>query len=142
MRDEGSPGCPHRKDSPIRSRFAHDPEMRELVPWFLGDLERRVEAIQSALDQHDAARLRVIAHQLAGSAKGYGFDQIGDAARKLESSVRFACLQRDANSSLGDAGGSDDGLADEMSLAGLVEKAEDLIVLCRRAIDGGNGDER
>lgn len=118
---------------PLRSPLTSDPEMRELVMWFLGDLERRVVAIRGALDAHDADRLRVLAHQLAGSAKGYGFEQIGEAARKVESEIRFINLHRES------VHGSDDGLEDEVQLSSLTEKTEDLIVLCRRALDGRRG---
>ena len=107
--------------------------MRELVVWFLGDLERRVTAIRGALNANDAARLRLLAHQLSGSAKGYGFEEIGNAAREVESEIRYIRLHRE--SVLGD----DDGLEDELHIATLAEKTEDLILLCRRAIDGEAG---
>jgi HPt (histidine-containing phosphotransfer) domain-containing protein len=107
--------------------------MRELVIWFLGDLERRVEAIRNALDAHDADRLRVLAHQLSGSANGYGFQQIGDAARKVEGEIRFINMHREAIPH------SDDGMEQEVQLSALTEKTEDLIWLCRRAIDGNRG---
>lgn len=107
--------------------------MRDLVQWFLGDLERRVVAIRGALDAHDADRLRILAHQLAGSAKGYGFEVLGDAARKVESEIRFINLQRETASHL------DDGLEDEIRLSALTEKTEELIWHCRRAIDGTRG---
>lgn len=104
--------------------------MRELVAWFIGDLEKRVSAIRSACDDHDAARLRVLAHQLAGAASGYGFDEIGDAAREVEGRIRLTTERSDAPF------GGTDGLEEEMLLSALSEKTEDLITLCRRAIDG------
>lgn len=118
---------------PLRSRFADDPEMRDLVMWFLGDLERRIDAIRRALDAHDAARLRVLAHQLSGSAEGYGFEEIGEAARKVESEIRYIKLHRDSIPV------SDDGLEDELHISTLAEKTEDLISLCRRALDANRG---
>jgi HPt (histidine-containing phosphotransfer) domain-containing protein len=120
--------------------------MRELVLWFLDDLGNRVQAMRGALDAHDASRLRVLAHQLAGAASGYGFDEIGDAAREVESSIRFIRLQRELEHTIGQdlSCGDDaceDGLEDELELSALSEKAEDLIALCRRAIDGKDGAE-
>jgi HPt (histidine-containing phosphotransfer) domain-containing protein len=133
MREDDSQPAPSHPEgglAPIRSRCADDPEMRELVLWFLGDLERRVGAIRTALDAHDATRLRMLAHQLSGSAKGYGFEEIGDAARRVESEIRYIVLHRGAQP------GSDDGLEDEAQVSALAEKTEDLILVCRRAIEG------
>jgi HPt (histidine-containing phosphotransfer) domain-containing protein len=103
--------------APIRSSFSDDPEMRELVDYFLGDLTRRVESLRSALDADDALVLRRLAHQLAGAAAGYGFAEIGDAAHEV-----------------------DDGLAHEMLVSDVRERAEDLIALCRRAIPAVSAD--
>lgn len=125
---------------PLRSRFADDPEMRELVLWFLGDLERRVGAIRSALDAHDATRLRMLAHQLSGSAQGYGFEEIGEAARRVESEIRFLALHRKAQPGDDDGlhgdGLHDDGLQNEVQISTLAERTEDLISVCSRAIEG------
>lgn len=113
-----------RAEPPLRSTYSGDPEMRELVDYFIGDLGRRVHALRAALDACDAARLRTLAHQLSGSAGGYGFAPIGDAAKRLEDHVRSLR--------------TDDGLADEMALSTVREKAEDLIAACRRAIRTGD----
>ncbi len=133
MREEGTPDRPAQNRPPHRSRLSDLPETRELVEWFLHDLERRIDAIRSALDSKDAAQLRDLAHHLASSADGYGFDAIGRAAREFESDVRFIVLRGESAGS--DEDSLDDGLDDEVSLASLTEKAEDLIMLCRRAID-------
>ncbi|MFZ9880093.1 MAG: Hpt domain-containing protein [Phycisphaerales bacterium] len=98
--------------------------MRELVDYFIGDLDRRIHALREALDACDAARLRTLAHQLSGSAGGYGFAPIGDAARRLEEHVRSLRV--------------DDGLAEEAAVSEVREKAEDLIATCRRAIRTGD----
>lgn len=108
----------------LRSTFSDDPEMRELVDYFVGDLERRVHALRAALDSCDAARLRTLAHQLSGSAGGYGFAPIGDAAKRLEEHVRSMR--------------ADDGLAEEAAISAVRETAEDLIATCRRAIRTGD----
>ena len=103
--------------APIRSSFSDDPEMRELVDYFLGDLTRRIESLRSALDADDAHALRRLAHQLAGAAAGYGFDEIGQAAHGL-----------------------DDGISHEMAVSDARERAEDLIELCSRAIRAVPGE--
>jgi HPt (histidine-containing phosphotransfer) domain-containing protein len=109
-----------RAKASLRSSFSSDPEMRELVDFFIDDLARRVAAISSALDALDRRRLRVLAHQLYGSAEGYGFRPIGEAARILEEEI---CANQ-----------LDDGLAEEVALSVLREKTEDLLTVCRRAI--------
>jgi HPt (histidine-containing phosphotransfer) domain-containing protein len=102
--------------APLRSSFADDPEMRDLLVFFVDDLNRRVEAIRRALLDQDRAQLHTLAHQLSGSAGGYGYTSIGDVARLLEKQVQS------------------DQLSDEMELSLLHERAEDLISICRRAI--------
>ncbi len=124
--------------APLRSRFSDDPEMRALVVWFIEDLGRRVGAIRAAIDHHDAASLHALAHQLAGSAGGYGFDSIGRAAQDLERELRSTAAERAMNGVAAGAG-MDCGLSEELEregrLSALTEKAEDLIALCRRAIE-------
>ncbi|RLS91150.1 MAG: Hpt domain-containing protein [Planctomycetota bacterium] len=102
--------------APLRSSFADDPEMRDLLVFFVDDLGRRIEAIRRALLDQDRAQLHTLAHQLSGSAGGYGYTSIGDVARLLEKQTRS------------------DQLSDEMELSLLHERAEDLISICRRAI--------
>jgi HPt (histidine-containing phosphotransfer) domain-containing protein len=67
-----------------RSEFASDPEMRDIVTLFIDDLPRRAESLRSALLAGDRARLRMLAHQLRGSAGGYGFPALGNAAANVE----------------------------------------------------------
>jgi HPt (histidine-containing phosphotransfer) domain-containing protein len=118
----------------LRSSFSDDPEMRALLAFFLGDLDRRIGSIRRALDEADLAGLRTLAHQLSGSAGGYGYPSIGDAARALEHG-----LPRPARG--GAAPSPDirrcDGLADEMEISAVAERAESLIALCRDAIRAG-----
>lgn len=67
-----------------RSEFAADPEMRDIVALFVDDLPRRALGLRVAMDSGDRDRLRTLAHQLRGSAGGYGFPAIGNAAANLE----------------------------------------------------------
>ena len=90
--------------------------MRDLLVFFVDDLGRRIEAIRRALLDQDRAQLHTLAHQLSGSAGGYGYTSIGDVARLLEKQTRS------------------NQLSDEMELSLLHERAEDLISICRRAI--------
>lgn len=67
-----------------RSEYASDPEMRDIVTLFVDDLPRRAASLRAAIGAGDRPRLRTLAHQLRGSAGGYGFPGIGNAAANLE----------------------------------------------------------
>ena len=80
----------------------------------------------------------MLAHQLAGSAGGYGFDSIGRAAQELERELKSVEPAR-FRSGVGVGADMGRALADELEregrLSALTEKAEDLIALCRRAVE-------
>ncbi|MCP4835257.1 MAG: Hpt domain-containing protein [Phycisphaera sp.] len=97
---------------PLHSIYENDPDLRDLVMQFVDELDGQVQSIRAACASEDFASLRRISHQLKGAAGGYGFDPIGDSAARLE----------------------DDMLADEMDIAGLSERVEDLITTCRAAV--------
>jgi HPt (histidine-containing phosphotransfer) domain-containing protein len=87
-----------------------DPDMAGLIGAFVGDLRKRVRALEVAYATNDVDTLKQLAHQLKGASGGYGFDVIGEAAAELESVAATA--------------DSVSALADEM---------ETLASLCRRA---------
>lgn len=97
---------------PIHSDFESDPDFQDLVVLFVDELGSRVDSIRQAFVEEDVAALRRIAHQLKGSAGGYGFDPIGDAASRLEYEL----------------------LGDEAAISSLSERVEDLIANCRAAV--------
>lgn len=74
--------------SPIQSEFADDPEMRELVEFFIGDLHARFCAIQTAREHCEWGAVERIAHQLRGSAAGYGFTCLGVLAGEIEDTIK------------------------------------------------------
>ena len=102
--------------SHLRSEFADDPDMREIVAFFVTDLTDRVSAIRAAVDTDDRARLRTLTHQLKGAAGGYGFPTIGIAAATVEREL----------------------LGDEAQVSALHEKVNDLLQLCRAAMSPQN----
>ncbi|MFI4859280.1 MAG: Hpt domain-containing protein [Phycisphaerales bacterium JB063] len=97
---------------PLYSTFASDPEMAELIEFFSGELGQRIASIEQALDSNDLDTLHRLAHQLKGSAGGYGYPTIGEAAAKLEAEAKQA-------------------LADQA--ADLQHAASELLALCHRA---------
>ena len=98
--------------NPLHSEFEMDPDLRDLVVLFVDELDDRVQSIRGAFDSEDHAMLRRLAHQLKGSAGGYGFDPIGDAAARLEYEL----------------------LGDEAEISTITERVEDLISTCEAAV--------
>lgn len=73
---------------PILSEFAGDADMADLVETFVTELPNRLKAIQDSMAQQDLDTLARLAHQLKGSAGGYGFPQITQQAAALEKQAR------------------------------------------------------
>src|SRR5687767_9534646 len=76
-----------RKDILI-SDLAGEPDPADLVELFVNNLPIRVQAIRRACSEADLATLIMLAHQLKGSAGGYGFPAITEAAANLEASIK------------------------------------------------------
>jgi HPt (histidine-containing phosphotransfer) domain-containing protein len=73
----------------LLSLFADDPDMTELVRGFVARMPARIEEMRAAAaDPNGEELLRRLAHQLKGSAGGYGFPTITDAAGKVEDALK------------------------------------------------------
>jgi CheY-like chemotaxis protein/HPt (histidine-containing phosphotransfer) domain-containing protein len=81
-RHMGGAGAPEAE--PLESDLADDPEMAELIELFVEALPERARAIQLAGDHDDVDHVKDLAHQLKGTAGGFGFPRIMDAAAALE----------------------------------------------------------
>lgn len=68
----------------MRSEFADDPEMAEILGEFVADLPSRARDIEACMEGAQVDSLKRLAHQLAGASAGYGFSDLGKAARELE----------------------------------------------------------
>ncbi len=79
---------PSRSAAPIRSEFADDRDMIELVEAFVTEMSARIAAIEDAATAGDAQRLAMVAHQLKGAAGGYGFPSVSEVAWGLERALR------------------------------------------------------
>jgi CheY-like chemotaxis protein/HPt (histidine-containing phosphotransfer) domain-containing protein len=73
---------------PIYSTLESDPDFGDLVVAFAELLGQRCADLQDAVDARDEQRLRVLSHQLKGSAGTHGFSPIGQCARVLEAEVK------------------------------------------------------
>ena len=81
--------------SPIVSSLSDDPDMRELVEEFVGNLQHRIQAIEQAVASDSTAELIRLAHQLKGASGGFGFETIGAMAAALEQSAKAASCVSD-----------------------------------------------
>lgn len=105
------PSRSRNPDSPVRSRYADDPTMRAIVARFASALPERSDRLRQALLKADLDALNSLAHQLKGTAGGYGFDSISSAAAELEEET----------------------LSLEADLAMVRERVEDITILCTAA---------
>jgi len=79
---------PDAKASPIRSDFADDADMAELIAMFVGEMPNRISAITECYEEQRLTELQTLAHQLKGSGSGYGFEPVSQIAAQLESALK------------------------------------------------------
>lgn len=82
---------PNGDTAPIKSTFAGDPEMKELVEFFVENMPERIAALEACANKGAIEQLSAIAHQLKGAGGSYGFPQVTESARRLEESTSAAC---------------------------------------------------
>jgi len=87
--------------------------LRQILPIFCQSCEEALAEAEQALDAGNLERVRMQGHRLKGSARSYGFMQLGQAGAAME-----------------EAGEKDDGPAARTAL----RQARDLLVLARRAV--------
>ena len=107
------------ESAPLLSEYRSDPDMAELIEFFLQELAHHAQELGQAFETGDSRRLRVLAHQLKGAAGGYGYPSISATAGRLEAGV----------------------IADEADLSSLAERVEELIRLCRQAAAGASSTQ-
>lgn len=75
------------KGPALRSDFANDPDMREILELFVQEMPTRVSDLLVFWEQQELEKVGRMAHQLKGAGGGYGFEIISTAAAALEKSV-------------------------------------------------------
>lgn len=86
------PDSPHTRPAgagpnrglPVRSTFASDPDMSELIQEFAGEMPEKAATLLTLWQQGNRAELKRLAHQLKGAGGGYGFETLGACAARLE----------------------------------------------------------
>lgn len=79
---------PDAPSDPIRSEFASDSDMTELIEMFLDEMPGRIESIAECFREERLTELQTIAHQLKGAGAGYGFEPVSIVAAQLEASLK------------------------------------------------------
>lgn len=100
----------------VRSDFADDADMAEIVELFVDEMPAKVEGLKRAFEALHLEELRRLSHQLKGSCGGYGFGELGASAGRLEQAL----------SHHGEGAGSGDPVGE------IRERFEELIGLCQR----------
>jgi HPt (histidine-containing phosphotransfer) domain-containing protein len=64
-----------------------DIELRDLIPGYLENRKKDVQAIHRALEDGDYETIQRLGHSMKGSGGGYGFDAITELGGLLEESA-------------------------------------------------------
>lgn len=100
---------------PLTSALAGETDLEEVIAFFVGHMDERIERLEASWATGDHAQLLALARELKGAAGGFGFPSIRDRARDLESEL----------------------LAAEAEVSALQERLEALAGECRRAVAPG-----
>jgi HPt (histidine-containing phosphotransfer) domain-containing protein len=79
---------PDHHGNTLVSEFSDDPDMIEIVDLFIEEMPERIAAFEDALARQDFDSLARVAHQLKGSAGGYGFPTITEQAAVIERAAK------------------------------------------------------
>lgn len=71
-----------------------DEDLEDLIPGFLNNRRKDIEAMRSALKEGDFEKIRSLGHSMKGAGGGYGFDLITDIGRDLEISAREGDVEK------------------------------------------------
>lgn len=67
---------------------AVDPDLEPLIPGFLDNRRKDVEALTAALNGNEYTTVQSIGHTLKGVGGGYGFSRISEIGADLENAAR------------------------------------------------------
>ena len=74
------------------SRIKVDSDLKDIMPEFLGLLEKELLMIDDAFQRQDLPFIMSFAHKLKGDAPGYGLRDLGDLGALLEVECRNGSL--------------------------------------------------
>lgn len=61
-----------------------DRELEDLIPGFLNNRQKDIQALRAAVEQCDFDGVCMIGHRLKGTGGGYGFDKITELGQQIE----------------------------------------------------------
>lgn len=61
-----------------------DSELKDILPGFLENRKKDIIDLKNALNAGDFSTIEKIGHKVSGSSGGYGFDELGKIAKKME----------------------------------------------------------
>ena len=67
-----------------------DPELEELIPSYLQNLEKNTANIKAGLAKDDMELCRTLGHNMKGSGGSYGFDFVSAMGKEIEDAARTA----------------------------------------------------
>lgn len=73
---------------PLRSVYADDPDMHEIIVEFVASLPDRVATIQERLASNNLPELQRVVHQIKGAGGGFGFNPLTAAASAVETDLK------------------------------------------------------
>lgn len=79
---------PTTEQPALYSSLASDPDFRQLVELFVGEMPGRIDNLLRLLREREWPGLRRAVHQLKGAAGGYGFGPISQLAAHVEDMLR------------------------------------------------------
>ena len=74
---------------PIRSEYADDADLADIISEFVSRLPGRVTAMRETLANRHHEELQRLAHHLKGAGGSYGFPPLTDAARRVEDAAKI-----------------------------------------------------
>jgi HPt (histidine-containing phosphotransfer) domain-containing protein len=72
----------------IRCSNVDNPQVMQIVPAFVAGLPGKVGKMTGCLEHNDLPGLQQMAHQLAGTCGGYGFEPVTEPARTVQQSIK------------------------------------------------------
>ncbi|MCX5656197.1 MAG: response regulator [Planctomycetota bacterium] len=83
-----TPESPAGDPQVIRSQYAADPDLAEVLGQFVAGLPGQIEAMSRAAQAGRREELQRLAHRLKGAGGSYGYPSLTEAARELEVAAR------------------------------------------------------
>ena len=73
-------------DSAYKVKVAKD--LEDLIPTFLSNRKKELDALRAALAAADFEQLRQLGHRMRGVGNSYGFDAVSDIGKRIEDGAR------------------------------------------------------